>query len=113
MPKQMCQLGLTLDVPTAEWVEEIAKEIDVRPGGCGRILLEQRLALEKAGWKCDNMELGAILEAVVSLDERTRGKLVKLLIERGALSGSGQPVPEVYLVPDSYFRTGVLRSSKG
>ena len=68
MPKPTCQLNLTLDVPTAEWVEKIARDANLRPSGTGRILLLQRLALEKKGWNIEDKEMGAILEAVCGLE---------------------------------------------
>jgi hypothetical protein len=67
MPKPTCQLNLTLDVPTAEWVERVARDVNLRPSGAGRVLLMQRLELEEAGWKLDNSDLGEILRAIAGL----------------------------------------------
>lgn len=61
MPRPTCQLNLTLDVPTAERVEEIAFAAHMRPSGTGRDLLLERLELVDAGWGLDDKET---LEAV-------------------------------------------------
>ncbi|KXK37890.1 MAG: hypothetical protein DIKNOCCD_01563 [bacterium] len=60
-------MNLTLEVPVAEHVEKISREANYRPSGAGRVMLEQRLALEAAGWKIDNNELFTLLEAVCRL----------------------------------------------
>lgn len=93
MPKPTCQLNLTLDVPTAEWVERIAREVNLRPSGAGRVLLEQRLALEARGWKIADKDLGTILEAICGLNERdleTIKDVLRQLVadEPGASSGA-------------------------
>lgn len=49
MARPTCQLNLTLDVPTAEKVEEIAFAAHIRPSGTGRDLLLERLELVDAG----------------------------------------------------------------
>ncbi len=67
MPKATCQLNLTLEVPVAETVERISRDAHLRPSGAGRVLLEQRLALEAAGWRLEDRELNTILEAVCRL----------------------------------------------
>ena len=64
MPKPTCQLNLTLEVPVAEHVEKISREANYRPSGAGRVMLEQRLALEAAGWKIDDKEMYTLLEAI-------------------------------------------------
>ena len=51
MPTPTCQLNLTLDVPVAENVENIVFAANHQPSGAGRVVLEERLALESAGWK--------------------------------------------------------------
>lgn len=67
MPKPTCQLNLTLEVPVAEHVEKISREANYRPSGAGRVMLQQRLDLEAAGWKIDDKELFTILESVCRL----------------------------------------------
>ncbi len=79
MPKPTCQLNLTLDVPTAEWVERIAREANLRPSGAGRVLLEQRLKLEKAGWGIEDSELAEILNGVAALSEKDREAVRSIL----------------------------------
>lgn len=103
MPRPTCQINVSLDVPQAEWVERIASEINVRPSRAGQVLLRERLTLEKAGWRCDDKAMGEILEAVASLDEKGRRELRNFLEILGVAH-------KVDPVPDSYFRTGVLRS---
>jgi hypothetical protein len=68
MPKPTCQLNLTLDLATAEWIERIARDVNIRPSGAGRVLLEERLALEDLGWKIGDRELGTLLESIVALE---------------------------------------------
>lgn len=87
MPKPTCQLNLTLDVPTAEWVEQLAREVNLRPSGAGRVLLLQRMELANKGWRIDDDELGSILERVASLNEGDLSS-VKELLDRVA------PVPK-------------------
>jgi len=89
MPKPTCQLNLTLDVPTAEWVERIARDVNLRPSGAGRVLLEQRLALEERGWRIDNKELGRILEAICGLGEKDL-EAVKELLRRVVSESASQ-----------------------
>ena len=67
MLKITCQLSLTLDIPTAQHIERIAHDAYLGPGGVGRTLLLQRLALESAGWKVGDNDLGRLLEAVCRL----------------------------------------------
>ncbi|MCA9419053.1 MAG: hypothetical protein KC917_22455 [Candidatus Omnitrophica bacterium] len=83
MPKPTCQLNLTLDVPTAEWVERIAREANLRPSGAGRVLLEQRLKLESAGWGIEDSELADILNGVAALNDRDR-EAVRSIIKKAA-----------------------------
>jgi len=70
MPKPTCQLNLTLDVPIAEWVERVARTINIRPSGAGRVLLEERLALVDLGWKIGDKEFGSFLGTIVALDDK-------------------------------------------
>lgn len=70
MPKPTCQLNLTLDVSIAEWVERVARTINIRPSGAGRVLLEERLALVDLGWKIGDKEFGSLLGAIVALEEK-------------------------------------------
>jgi hypothetical protein len=86
MPKPTCQLNLTLDVPTAEWVENIARDANLRPSGAGRVLLLQRLSLAKKGWDIEDKEMGAILEAVCGLEENDLEEVKDLL--RGLIAKS-------------------------
>ena len=86
MPKPTCQLNLTLDVPTAEWVERIAREVHLRPSGVGRVLLLQRLALENQGWKVDDNDLMSILEAVAGLKQEHLQSVKELLGRLGSKS---------------------------
>ncbi len=81
MPKPTCQLNLTLDVPTAEWVERIARGANLRPSGAGRVLLEHRLKLESAGWAIDDTELGEILNGVAGLNDKDR-EAVRTIVKR-------------------------------
>jgi len=88
MPKATCQLNLTLEVPVAENVERIAREANYRPSGAGRVLLDERLQLEAAGWKLDDGGMRSLLEAVSRLNESQRQALEdflrKLLSENSA-----------------------------
>lgn len=68
MPKATCQLNLTLEVPVAEHVERIARSVHLTPSGAGRVLLQQRLALEETGWRLENKELEKLLHAVSRLN---------------------------------------------
>jgi len=83
MPKPTCQLNLTLDVPTAEWVERIAYEAHIRPSGAGRELLLERLQLEEAGWKAGNKEMIKILAAVCKLDENGLNQVKQMASKSG------------------------------
>lgn len=65
-----CQLNLTLSVPVAEHVEAVAREAHQRPSGAGRLLLEERLALESAGWDLNNQELMNIYKIIAELDPK-------------------------------------------
>lgn len=77
MPRPTCQLNLTLDVPTAEFVEEIAFAVHKRPSGVGRDLLLERLDLEKAGWKSGDSEKMDVLKEVCGLNADSLDKLKK------------------------------------
>jgi hypothetical protein len=88
VPKPTCQLNLTLDVPTAEWVERIARDVNLRPSGAGRVLLLQRMALEDKGWKIDDEDVGSILGRVAALEERDL-EAVKELLDRVAPEPKG------------------------
>ncbi|MCG3196906.1 MAG: hypothetical protein GHCLOJNM_01386 [bacterium] len=68
MPKATCQLNLTLEVPVAEHVEQIARSVHLTPSGAGRVLLQQRLALEESGWRLENKEVEKLLNAVSRLN---------------------------------------------
>lgn len=70
MPKPTCQLNLTLDLNVAEWIERVAREVNIRPSGAGRVLLEERLALEDLGWKIGDRGLGSLLKSIVALEDR-------------------------------------------
>jgi len=83
MPKPTCQLNLTLDVPTAEWVERIARGANLRPSGAGRVLLEQRLKLESAGWGIEDSELAEILSGVAALNDKDR-EAVRNIVKKAA-----------------------------
>jgi len=56
MPRPTCQINVTLDVPTATQIEEIAFSAHKRPSGAGRDLLLERLKLVDAGWGLDDEE---------------------------------------------------------
>lgn len=84
MPKPTCQLNLTLDVPTAEWVERIARSANLRPSGAGRVLLEQRLKLESAGWGIEDSELAEILNGVAALSDRDRETVLNIVKKAAA-----------------------------
>jgi len=90
MPRPTCQLNLTLDVPTAEYVEELAFASHKRPSGIGRDLLLERLELAKAGWKDRDDETKELLKKnPVSLgpekeEVRGCGEIGCLPGERGA-----------------------------
>jgi hypothetical protein len=79
VPKPTCQLNLTLEVPTAEHVERISWEAHLRPSGAGRVLLDQRLMLEAAGWRIEDKQLAAVLESVCSLPKENREKLKEFI----------------------------------
>ncbi len=94
MPKPTCQLNLTLDVPTAEWVERIARDVNIRPSGAGKILLLQRMGLESKGWRIDDNDLGSILERVAALGEQDLNSVKELLdrvapLPKGGFSSPG------------------------
>ena len=86
MPKPTCQLNLTLDVPTAERVERIARKAKLRPSGAGRVLLLERLQLESDGWALGDFELSELLRGVVALNERGRRE-VEQVIKNPLLKG--------------------------
>jgi hypothetical protein len=92
MPKATCQLNLTLEIPVAEHVEKIAREANLRPSGAGRVLLEQRLALETSGWKIESREMGTLIEAICRLREEDLQSVKELLrgivAKRGSDEGS-------------------------
>lgn len=79
MPKPTCQLNLTLDVPTAEWVERVARQANVRPSGAGRLLMEERLKLQGAGWELGDAETAELLAGVIGLKPRDREAVRALL----------------------------------
>ena len=89
MPKPTCQLNLTLDVPTAEAVEEVAFPAHYRPSGAGKVLLQERLVLAAAGWKIDDKDMGTLLEAICRLEELELQKVKDLLVSIGAISRLG------------------------
>jgi len=89
MPNPTCQLNLTLDVPTAEAVEDVAFPAHYRPSGAGKILLQERLALAAAGWKIDDKEMSTMLEAICRMKAPELEKVKSLLISLGALSRLG------------------------
>jgi len=75
MPRPTCQLNLTLDVPTAEYVEEIAFSVHKRPSGVGRDLLLERLELVRAGWNNDDDDMKEVLKEVAQMDAEGLDKL--------------------------------------
>ena len=83
MPRPTCQLNLTLDVPTAEYVEEIAFSVHKRPSGVGRDLLLERLELVRAGWKNDDDVVKLVLKEVCELDADGLDKLKKWMKKNG------------------------------
>ena len=93
MPKPTCQLNLTLDVPTAECVERIARDVNLRPSGAGRVLLLQRMGLENKGWRIDDDDLGSILERVAALGEQDLNSVKELLDRVAPLPRSELPSP--------------------
>jgi hypothetical protein len=100
----MCQLNLTLDVPLAEAVEAIAKGKHVATGRAARILLEQRLKLEKAGWGPNDRDLYEILMQVCSLQEKQRGKLLYFLQKNDLMPKPASGSVEG-LVENSFFES--------
>ena len=105
MPTPMCQLNLTLDIPTGQEIERLSKEIYRRESGVGKILLEQRLDLEKAGWKIHDKELAEVLGTAVSLSKEGRMKLMEFIkgLRHEPEKATRSSVEE--LVKDSYFQT--------
>ena len=83
MPRPTSQLNLTLDVPTAEYVEEIAFSVHKRPSGVGRDLLLERLELVRAGWNNDDDDLKLVLKEVCELDADGLDKLKKWMKKNG------------------------------
>ncbi|MCA9445273.1 MAG: hypothetical protein KC964_31080 [Candidatus Omnitrophica bacterium] len=79
MPRPTCQLNLTLDVPTAEYVEEIAFAAHKRPSGVGRDLLLERLELARAGWSVDDRETLSLIKRLLEASSQKRGKIEKIL----------------------------------
>ncbi len=79
MPRPTCQLNLTLDVPTAEYVEELAFAAHKRPSGIGRELLLERLELAKAGWKDGDEETKELLKKILSASVQKRNKIEDLV----------------------------------
>lgn len=79
MPKATCQLNLTLDVPVAESVEEVARRIKLRPSGAGRVLLMERLELERAGWSATDSDTLQLLARICSLTAEQRNRLAEKL----------------------------------
>jgi len=84
MPRPMCQLNLTLDVPTAQHVENIGFAAHYPPSGAGRILLRERLDLETAGWNIDDEELATILEAVCRVKKDARQEIIEAISRAAA-----------------------------
>mgnify|MGYP003419662461 CR=1 FL=1 len=84
MPKPTCQLNLTLDLPIAEWIERVARTVNIRPSGAGRVLLEERLALEELGWKIGDKEFGKLIETIVGLEEKDLQALKEFVSRLGA-----------------------------
>ena len=84
MLKAACHLNLTLDVPTTEHLERISDEHYLRPTSAGRILFLQRLALESAGWKIDDKDLGGLLEIVCRLPKGGIEELEQVIRKFGA-----------------------------
>jgi hypothetical protein len=102
MPIAKCQLNLTLEVPVAEKVESLGRNSYQPPSRIGRVLLEQRLRLEKAGWRIGDKEMLEILKMVCSLDEKGMKKLRKHLeTKTDALDASKSSLEG--LVKDSFF----------
>ncbi|MCA9412563.1 MAG: hypothetical protein KC940_08965 [Candidatus Omnitrophica bacterium] len=79
MPKPTCQLNLTLDVPTAERVEEIAFAAHKRPSGAGRDLLLERMKLIEAGWPLEDDETMEFLLKVLSASKPKKDKIRDLV----------------------------------
>jgi len=79
MPRPTCQLNLTLDVPTAEKVEEIAFAVHKRPSGAGRDLLLERMKLVDAGWGLDDEESMDLLKKVLSASKAKKDKIRDLV----------------------------------
>ena len=79
MPRPTCQLNLTLDVPQAERVEEIAFTAHKRPSGTGRDLLLERMKLIDAGWALDDEETLDLLVKVLSASKPKNDKIRDLL----------------------------------
>jgi hypothetical protein len=107
MPRPMCQLNLTLDLPIAESVKRLARERNIPTGRAARFLIEQRLKLEEAGWGPNDRELHELLEQVCSLPEERRGKILKFLKKQDLMpklvSGSVEGLVEnLYFESDAY-----------
>ncbi len=79
MPRPTCQLNLTLDVPTAEVVEQLAFNAHKRPSGAGRDFLLERLKLAKAGWNLDDSEMLELLVKVVQASKSKQDKIRDLV----------------------------------
>jgi hypothetical protein len=79
----MCQLNLTLEPSVAEHIETIGYNAHLRPSGAGRVLLEQRLALEEAGWSIGNKDLAALLEKVCQLKEEGLNRVKAIVAQVG------------------------------
>jgi hypothetical protein len=79
----MCQLNLTLEPSVAEHVETIGYNAHLRPSGAGRVLLEQRLALEKAGWGIGNKELAGLFEKICRVGEEDLNRVKEIVARMG------------------------------
>jgi transcriptional regulator of acetoin/glycerol metabolism len=104
----MCQLNLTLDLPIAESVKRLARERNVPIGRAARLLVEQRLKLEAAGWGPNDRELFEILKQVCSLPEKERKRISNFLKKKDLM-----PKPESGsvegLVEDSFFESSKFK----
>ena len=57
MTKPTCQISFNIEVETAEYIESIAKDFNLRPNQTALKMLEQRIELEKEGWVINDMAL--------------------------------------------------------
>jgi hypothetical protein len=91
MPKVTCQLNLTLDIPIADHLERLARERYLNPSGIGRLLVEQRLRLETAGWKFEDQDLPTLLETISRLPTDRRDALEGFLRGLAATNAASEP----------------------